>query len=403
MRLRFPALVEAAYQAYLDERFRGWVRLAWVASVLMLIGRTPLIAVFSIQDVPPEIEVGTYALPSFVVLSGFNVVALVIALVGAGRTFAGASVREAQRTAIAGGVVLILAFLSTHNLRTVPSYLSPMGIPLIVLGLVLGFRLGFGCTAALVALTLALQMGFERFNTFPALVKANALFIVVPYLVLALVIAYLLERDTRNEFLVRRALQLEREALAARTELLAQDAMTDELTQVANRRKFEETLAQEWRRARRSGSPISLIMLDIDHFKRLNDRFGHRHGDDVLLIISDRLRAFAKRPGDLVARYGGEEFALILSDTPRVPAEEIAERLRRAIEGLGLASGVEPAGFVTISAGVATMRPALGGEPSQLVQAADGALYRAKQNGRNRVDVAADPADVEGLRPGSPA
>jgi diguanylate cyclase (GGDEF)-like protein len=174
----------------------------------------------------------------------------------------------------------------------------------------------------------------------------------------------------------------------------------DGLTGLANRRDLDETLALEWARACREGMPLSLVMVDIDHFKAYNDSRGHQSGDECLRAVAQVVKAATRRPGDCAARYGGEEFAVILPNTPPAGSRAFAERLRLGVEGLGMPHGRSPIhACVTISAGVATSNPEppLGTHHS-LVAAADAALYTAKLAGRNQVR-GYEPASSGGRRP----
>jgi diguanylate cyclase (GGDEF)-like protein len=166
----------------------------------------------------------------------------------------------------------------------------------------------------------------------------------------------------------------------ARTRRLAS---TDGLTEVYNHRTFQERLAQEIARANRYSRPLSLLMIDVDHFKMYNDTFGHPQGDVVLQDLARLLREMS-RTSDIIARYGGEEFAVILPETDSVSAQKIGQRLREQVERHPF-SGKErmPGGTLTISIGVATHVP--GGSKDTLLNAADAALYTAKREGRNRV------------------
>ena len=162
----------------------------------------------------------------------------------------------------------------------------------------------------------------------------------------------------------------------------------DSLTGLANRRVFDQTLAMECARLKRTGSALSLLILDIDHFKALNDSEGHQRGDEYLKLVGSELKRLAKRQIDLAARYGGEEFALILPETGAAGAEQFAGMVLLAIATLELphpASSVAP--FVTVSVGVATATEGHS-SPGELIAAADQALYGAKRSGRNRVNVA---------------
>ena len=161
----------------------------------------------------------------------------------------------------------------------------------------------------------------------------------------------------------------------------------DALTEIPNRRAFDQWFEEEWRRAQREHHNIALLMADIDHFKLYNDAYGHQRGDDCLRQIAAALAGTVARPADFVARYGGEEFAIVLPQTTDHGSHGVAEALRRAVEALGLpnARGTGP---VTISVGAAIITPTAADGPEALVAAADRALYRAKQNGRNRVETA---------------
>jgi diguanylate cyclase (GGDEF)-like protein len=156
----------------------------------------------------------------------------------------------------------------------------------------------------------------------------------------------------------------------------------DHLTGLANRRAFDEVLSSEWKRAVRFKHNLTLIMLDVDHFKLYNDTFGHARGDKVLAKIGETLKEFAKRPGDLSARYGGEEFALILAATSKTSSLCIATQIRKTIEKLNIA---HVKNCVTVSVGVATIKPRREEHFSMLIEAADEALYEAKHAGRNCV------------------
>lgn len=175
-------------------------------------------------------------------------------------------------------------------------------------------------------------------------------------------------------------------ALEAANAQLAALSFTDGLTQLPNRRRFDETLAAEFARHRRSGAPLSLIMLDIDHFKAFNDTYGHVAGDECLREVGAAIAKLVSRSSDLAARFGGEEFAVILPETEAPGAAQLAERLRAGIEGLQIPhanSLVAP--VVTVSLGVVTVLPAKLSNALEALSLADALLYQAKSGGRNRV------------------
>lgn len=169
----------------------------------------------------------------------------------------------------------------------------------------------------------------------------------------------------------------------------AEMAMRDSLTGVPNRRAFEEALEREWRLALRSQRTISLLLVDIDLFKQYNDRYGHLAGDASLRRVAEVLQQALKRPADLLARYGGEEFVLILPTTPGAGAREVAARLCKRVNQLGIRHDDSPTRNLTISVGIASIVPDDDVAPDTLISAADRALYMAKRKGRNRVELAA--------------
>jgi diguanylate cyclase (GGDEF)-like protein len=180
--------------------------------------------------------------------------------------------------------------------------------------------------------------------------------------------------------------------LATLAKELSGMAVTDPLTGLGNRRHFDSLLQREWRRAARAKSWLALLMIDIDHFKNFNDRYGHQQGDEVLRILAKAINSGMRRPADSGARYGGEEFAIILPDTDLRGAATVAENIRKAFinhEAAGDLGGALP----TISIGISSVKPSGSGE-TMLVRTADQALYSAKENGRNRTEV----VSINGVR-----
>lgn len=182
------------------------------------------------------------------------------------------------------------------------------------------------------------------------------------------------------------------------TQVALQDlADTDQLTQVANRRHFDREFKVEWRRAMRERTPVSMLLIDVDHFKKYNDTYGHQAGDVCLQKIAQSLTSITHRPADLASRYGGEEFAILLPVTKQKDAAMLAERLRRKIEALHIEHSESEFGIVTVSIGVSCCEPAwdfTGNTPEEeqkvifpamLLTAADNALYVSKEQGRNQI------------------
>jgi diguanylate cyclase (GGDEF)-like protein/PAS domain S-box-containing protein len=171
-------------------------------------------------------------------------------------------------------------------------------------------------------------------------------------------------------------------------------AVTDALTDLANRRHFDQYLGTEWRRSARDRQPLSLIMMDVDKFKAYNDAYGHVKGDSCLKQIAEACMDVVSRPGDLVARYGGEEFAVILPNTNNVGAMKVAQEICDSVSFRRLPHVGNTFGVVTISLGCATLIPKFGMHLHDLVESADAALYRAKGAGRNQVRSADELAGV---------
>ncbi|MGD1944513.1 MAG: diguanylate cyclase [Leptolyngbyaceae cyanobacterium] len=188
--------------------------------------------------------------------------------------------------------------------------------------------------------------------------------------------------------LVSTAVQRDRlhHRLTRANQKLQRFAYLDGLTQVANRRRFEQFLNHEWRRLMREKATLALIMVDIDHFKAFNDIYGHQAGDECLRRVAAILRTAVQRPADMVARYGGEEFAVVLPNTSVEGAETVAEKIRAHMHKQKIPHrGSQVCPFVTMSLGVAVMLPHPLKAPDDLIKIADNALYRAKEGGRDRV------------------
>ncbi|SIS08680.1 diguanylate cyclase (GGDEF) domain-containing protein [Aquipseudomonas alcaligenes] len=178
-----------------------------------------------------------------------------------------------------------------------------------------------------------------------------------------------------------------RDALRAFNQRLEQQALEDELTRLANRRRFIRALSDEFARANRSQRPLALVLIDVDYFKQYNDIYGHSAGDECLRLVADVIRSAQKRPADLAVRYGGEEFCLLLPETDGEGALQVAEQVRQALEARAVAHAGSPWLRLSLSAGVHVYSPAEGAAqgPETLIQGADKALYAAKAAGRDRV------------------
>lgn len=213
--------------------------------------------------------------------------------------------------------------------------------------------------------------------------------LVVGYYGTALVLTLLLWavlRERARAQRATRALQKANRRLSAVNEELERLSETDPLTGLPNRRGLDDVLQVEWRRSRRHGEPLSLLIVDVDEFKRYNDTYGHPQGDACLQRVADTMQQMAQRSGEFLARIGGEEFVLVMPDSGMAEAELQAERLRAAIEALAIPHRLSPVlPVVTVSIGIATLSEDAPATLSELMQQADEALYQAKHLGRNRV------------------
>jgi diguanylate cyclase (GGDEF)-like protein/PAS domain S-box-containing protein len=169
-------------------------------------------------------------------------------------------------------------------------------------------------------------------------------------------------------------------------------AVTDALTGLANRRRFDQCLTTEWRRSMRERTPLSVLMIDADLFKKYNDTYGHPRGDSCLKQIAEAALDVVSRPGDLVARFGGEEFTVVLPNTDNEGAYRVGKEICESMRNRRLPHSGNPFGIMTISVGCATMVPKLGQHAPDLLEMADQALYQAKHNGRNQVSNGNAPA-----------
>lgn len=248
-----------------------------------------------------------------------------------------------------------------------------MVLPILLIGpfffLGLSFRAGL-LSAGLTSISfVASAVYFEL--PLPALLRSCA-FLVVG-LVACAVAARHLEKLSRTSFLEAR--------------LIAQLAQHDALTGSKNRRVFDEHIAQLWPRAHADRRKIAVLLVDVDHFKAYNDRYGHQAGDQALRQIAQSMQAFVNGPMDVLSRYGGEEFVAVLYDIDGKQALDIADRMRRAIKAMAIEHNASPtAPTVTISIGVAVIEPTPERTPRGALQLADQALYAAKVSGRNRVE-----------------
>ncbi|WP_049696131.1 MULTISPECIES: sensor domain-containing diguanylate cyclase [Pseudomonas] len=250
---------------------------------------------------------------------------------------------------------------------------------------------------ALASYPLVVEAGLSR-ESIIAPWRQDAIKSLLVLLVLVMVLAlfgWVVLRQVRERIVIERALHQAHQTLKTL-------ALTDSLTGLGNRRRLDAVFEAELRRARRQAYPVCVVMLDLDHFKAYNDRYGHGAGDQCLQRVGELLRQAAQRPADLAVRYGGEEFTLLLPDTDVRGAKVFVESLQQALRKEMMVHAGSPLGIVSFSAGIAVAEPARSEQSAQqLLEAADAALYEAKRQGRDRYAVA-DP-EVQHGDAGSPA
>ncbi len=203
---------------------------------------------------------------------------------------------------------------------------------------------------------------------------------------------YALTREHRLSWLQQRRNRIQSRMLAETNRELISLSTTDRLTGLPNRNAYEDTFSKLWAEGSTRRIPLSAVMVDVDHFKRINDSFGHCYGDRVLQRVANLLQQALREEGDFVGRYGGEEFVVLLPNSDTASAVRVAERIRTLVQVAGSpsvnrsdASPISSPLWATVSCGVATVLPTRGMEPRMLIELADAAMYRAKQNGRNQV------------------
>ena len=241
----------------------------------------------------------------------------------------------------------------------------------------------------LIAVALSKQEVLARWRT-DTIVSATGTLILLAALVL---LGVRMIRQMIQTGRLQQELRDAQTALEANNAALQLLALSDGLTGLANRRHFDACLDAEFKRAMRDGSPLALVMFDVDYFKKFNDHHGHVEGDAALQLVSGAMLAGQRRPGDVAARFGGEEFALLLPDTDIDGALKVAESIRAAIAAVKFAHGASPFRILTVSAGVHSLVPQRDQNARALVEAADRGLYQAKAEGRN--GVCAEPLDEE--------
>jgi diguanylate cyclase (GGDEF)-like protein len=299
----------------------------------------------------------------------------------------GPAAREGVALIVGLMVAGISCYLSVASKAPLaPDYLVSLFAVILFNGGVM--RLRFWMALASAGMVLAIFMaGACLVPAPPVAVLVSSAVVMLSSAVFALFSSYRSEHEDRANWLVSQHQSLLHEQVTRSNQQLDRLSRFDPLTDLANRRHFDEFLAQVWSRAQHDGQDVALLMIDIDHFKRYNDHYGHAQGDVCIQTVAKALNGHLRQPEDLMARYGGEEFVAVLPGATIARAVAAAEQMRRGVADLKLAHEASPGlKQVTLSIGVACMR-ANGAQatPDRLLAGADAALYRAKAGGRNTV------------------
>ena len=377
LRLRFSAQLERQFQSYYAKIFSNYRRASMMIA-LLVIGAVGFLDIIVFGEHWRTIAMVRYGL-------GLPFV-LVVAVIIFSKYY------EHLQQEIVTHCCLFISFMATTLLLLGPDSAFPLYLSAyLLLALFAGTiaRLAFKRAAMVMLLTsLSFNLLIIYFRPQPVEVIAsyNAYFTCCVFMALAA--NYYMEMSIRREFVQQKMIRLERSQLKKLNAKLQHMATIDPLTRVNNRRQMENNLDAEWRRADRNKTSLSLLMVDIDSFKKYNDGYGHQAGDACLEKVASCIAASFKRSADSVARYGGEEFVVILPNTEAEQAAKLAAALCHNVQELGIKHGYsETADEVTLSIGVATCKPIAGQSPEALVGWADEALYEAKQRGRNRYQV----------------
>lgn len=373
LRLRFSARLESQFQDYYAKTF-GNYRRASMMIALLVIGAVGILDVIVFGEYWETIAKVRYGL-------GLPFVLIVSAVIFSKHY-------ERLQQEIVTQCCLFISFTATVLLLLGPDsafslYMSAYLLLALFAGTIA--RLAFKRAAMVMILT---SVGFNllilywRPQPLDVIASYNAYFTCCAFMALAA--NYYMEMSIRREFVQQKMIRLERNQLKELNAQLQRMATIDPLTGVNNRRQMENNLDAEWRRADRNKTSLSLLMVDIDAFKKYNDGYGHQAGDACLEKVASCIADSFKRSADSVARYGGEEFVVILPDTEAEQAAQLAGALCRNVQELGIKHDYsEAAPEITLSIGVATCKPTADQSPEVLVGWADEALYEAKESGRN--------------------
>lgn len=281
-----------------------------------------------------------------------------------------------------GVLICLYASLSSQSVWALES--------LVVLDIVVMFITAVARFLPALALSVATLAGhlaaIHAMQLMPHPVAQSSTILLMSLLAFTLYAAWVLERDERRAWLMARQEEVLQQELHRAHDAMAQTARTDSLTQLANRRHFDEVLGHVWADSVARRQSLAVLLVDVDHFKAFNDLHGHPAGDACLRAVAAAMRPCMRKGGDVMARWGGEEFAVVMSDTSLESARLVGERIRMAVSDMARPHAASRSGaVVSVSVGVSAMRPDSQSSLAELLRTADLCLYEAKSRGRNRV------------------
>ena len=376
--LRFPPELERMYRLFVHPgRRRRYITLALVALVLY--------DLFAICDwfILPDIF-------HLAVMVRFLVVtpAILLGMWLIHRRGNGRMLDPAAAILLLLGMASLCLFMGLSRHPNVIHYYSGISVILMFSNMILRQPFAYALGVSLGGCLLYL-LTLPHIPSMPSDSAISSVMVIVTSALFSLIGNFQTNYEHRRDFLMNALQQISGRKLSRMNSQLERLSLTDGLTGLANRRQFDLTLQREWHAAQRNRYPLTLVFLDVDHFKNYNDNYGHPAGDIVLRRIGAVLTMVSKRAQDLPARYGGEEFVVLLPHTDPEHGRMLAEGIRQDVQALGIPHDYsEAADVVTVSLGVASFFPDRQHHPEDLVSQADQALYEAKQSGRNRVVVA---------------
>jgi diguanylate cyclase (GGDEF)-like protein len=293
--------------------------------------------------------------------------------------------RESLVTTTAIVIMAAHVYLLLNSASPLAMY-APYSAPIDIVfaNLIVRARFWYALTASSASLAIY-GLGIGHLAILPVAAHSGAIMVMAVVVACTLYANFQLERDERRAYAVGLRDEIRSRALSRANQELSRISNLDAMTGLANRRGFDRRFDAMWLAAQATAQPIAVLMLDVDYFKRFNDRYGHQAGDACLREIAETLRAQVRGGDQLVARYGGEEFIAVLPAADLVDGIRAAERVRRAVEALAMRHEATPCQVVTISVGVAAAPATPDGSPKDIIESADSALYVAKRRGRNRV------------------